>query len=376
MSEFGRIDGVAAAENLGRRVRRLELAHVEADHALLRAEQELGERLGELGLAGAGRAGEQEHADRLAGIVEARLQHGDAVDDGADRLVLADDARGKIAAHGGEIDALAVVEDAGRQPRELCQGLDDVARRDGRAGALRGAIDAELQQIERGTGQAGGGQVLACRGDGGVDGGGLDLDAIGRRDGARDIAGQLFGLVRLHRLEAGDLEGAAERGAQAHDARGSGGRGFRPYDQAAGGDGREDLIEDAGCLPLVGAAEGDLQDVGDVPDDFLGGGELLDGALDAPLELAEPFLSGHQVGTAGFEDAPAKPFEPAAEQLEERGLADAHFAAHQQRARMRAEHVRSGFCERIGPVRRLDEDVVGGGLPEAAERGEERAINV
>ena len=42
-------------------------------------------RLGELGLAGAGRAGEQEHADRLAGIVEAGLQHGDAVDDGSRR---------------------------------------------------------------------------------------------------------------------------------------------------------------------------------------------------------------------------------------------------------------------------------------------------
>ena len=39
-------------------------------------------RLRKLGLAGAGRAGEQEHADRLARIVEAGLEHGDAIDDG------------------------------------------------------------------------------------------------------------------------------------------------------------------------------------------------------------------------------------------------------------------------------------------------------
>ena len=40
-----------------------------------------------------------------------------------------------------------------------------------------------------------------------------------------------------------------------------------------------------------------------------------------------------------------------------------------------AEHVGSGFGQCIGPVRGLDEHVVGGGLPEAAERGEEGAID-
>ena len=60
--ERARSRAVAASPRiLARRLRRLELAHVEPDHALRRAEQELGERLRELGLAGAGRAGEQEH---------------------------------------------------------------------------------------------------------------------------------------------------------------------------------------------------------------------------------------------------------------------------------------------------------------------------
>ena len=58
-------------------------------------------------------------------------------------------------------------------------------------------------------------------------------------------------------------------------------------------------------------------------------------ALDATLELAEPLLAGHQIGAAGFEHGPALPFQPAAEQPQERGLADAQVAAHQQRARLR-----------------------------------------
>ena len=66
-------------------------------------------------------AGKQEHADRLAGIVEAGLEHGDALDDGRDGLVLADDAGGEVVPDRGEVDALVVVEDRDRQARELGQ---------------------------------------------------------------------------------------------------------------------------------------------------------------------------------------------------------------------------------------------------------------
>ena len=55
-------------------VGRLELAHVEPDQPRGRAEQVLGERLGELGLAGAGRADEQEDAQRAGRVGEAGLE--------------------------------------------------------------------------------------------------------------------------------------------------------------------------------------------------------------------------------------------------------------------------------------------------------------
>ena len=53
-----------------------ELAHVDAGHRLLVVEEELGERLGELRLADAGRAEEEEAADRLARIAQARRARG------------------------------------------------------------------------------------------------------------------------------------------------------------------------------------------------------------------------------------------------------------------------------------------------------------
>ena len=49
-----------------------ELAHVEADHRRLAVEEELGQRLGQLGLADAGRAQEQERADRPVRVLQAR----------------------------------------------------------------------------------------------------------------------------------------------------------------------------------------------------------------------------------------------------------------------------------------------------------------
>ena len=49
----------------------LVFGHVDADHLLLVAEQEFGDRLRELGLADAGRAEEQQHA---VGAIETVLQ--------------------------------------------------------------------------------------------------------------------------------------------------------------------------------------------------------------------------------------------------------------------------------------------------------------
>ena len=49
-----------------------EFRHVDAHHGVLVVEQKLGERLAQLGLADAGRAQEQERADRTIGILQAR----------------------------------------------------------------------------------------------------------------------------------------------------------------------------------------------------------------------------------------------------------------------------------------------------------------
>ena len=69
-----------------------ELAHVDADHGVLVVEQHFGERLAELGFADAGRAAEDERADRAVGVLQAAAAAADGVGDGRDGFVLADDA--------------------------------------------------------------------------------------------------------------------------------------------------------------------------------------------------------------------------------------------------------------------------------------------
>ena len=62
------------------------LAHVDADHRPLVVEQEVGERAGELGLADARRAEEQERADRPVRVREPGAGPADRVRDRGDRL--------------------------------------------------------------------------------------------------------------------------------------------------------------------------------------------------------------------------------------------------------------------------------------------------
>ena len=60
------------ADEAAHRVLVVELAHVEAQHRALVVEEELGERARELGLAYAGRAEEEEAADRAVLVTEPR----------------------------------------------------------------------------------------------------------------------------------------------------------------------------------------------------------------------------------------------------------------------------------------------------------------
>ena len=67
-----------------------ELAHVESDHRRFAVEEELGQGLGQLGLADAGRSQKQKRADRPVGVLQAGPAAPDGVGDRVDGRVLID----------------------------------------------------------------------------------------------------------------------------------------------------------------------------------------------------------------------------------------------------------------------------------------------
>ena len=77
----------------------VELGHVELDQRVLVAEQELGQRLGQLGLTDAGRAGEDERAAGTLRVLQAGPGAPDGLRDGLDRLRLADDPLVQLVLH-------------------------------------------------------------------------------------------------------------------------------------------------------------------------------------------------------------------------------------------------------------------------------------
>ncbi len=103
----------------------LVLGHVDPDHRPLVVEHELGERAGELGLADAGRAEEDERADRAIGVLQPGARATERVRDGLDRLVLADHALVQPFLHVDQLLGLALEQPGDRDTRP---GRDD--RRD------------------------------------------------------------------------------------------------------------------------------------------------------------------------------------------------------------------------------------------------------
>ncbi len=102
------------------------LGHVDADHRVLGVEHELGERPGELGLADAGRAEEEERADRAVGVLEAGARAAQRVGDGLDGLVLADDALVQALLHVDELGDLALEQARDGDARPARDDLGDV----------------------------------------------------------------------------------------------------------------------------------------------------------------------------------------------------------------------------------------------------------
>ena len=70
----------------------VELAHVQANHLVLRAEQELRQRLGDLRFPRPCRTGKQENSLRTARIGQSGLDHRDSLDETLDRFRLTEDS--------------------------------------------------------------------------------------------------------------------------------------------------------------------------------------------------------------------------------------------------------------------------------------------
>ena len=108
------------------RVLLLVLAHVDAHHRLLVVEQELGQRARRLRLADAGRAQEQERAERPIRVLQSGARGAHRVGHGLDRLVLADDALAQPILHLQQLFDLALEHLADRHAGPLADDFGDV----------------------------------------------------------------------------------------------------------------------------------------------------------------------------------------------------------------------------------------------------------
>ena len=314
------------------------LGHVEADQLDAHA---VGELARDLGLADAGRAAEQEVADRLLRVAEARARHLDRGGERVDRLVLAEHHRLQVAVEVGERAAVVGRDAARRDARDLGDDVLDLGLADdllllglGRDALRRAGLVDDVDRLV--------GQVAV-------------VDVLGRELGRR---GERVGRVldAVVRLEAGlqplqDLDRFLDRGLD-------------HVDLLEAARERVVLLEHAAVLDVGGGAdalqlavgERRLEQVGGVQRAARGGAgadhgvdlvdeqdrvrvvdQLLEHRLQALLEIAAVLGAGEQrahvervdggllqqLGHAALDDA-------AREALGDRGLADAGFA-HQQR---------------------------------------------
>jgi hypothetical protein len=104
------------------------LAHVQAHEPVLAAEQRLGERAGELGLADAGGPEEQERPRGAVGPGEPGPAAAHRVRDRGHRLVLADDAAGEPGVEVQQRRGLARLQPRGGDTGAAGHGRGDVVR--------------------------------------------------------------------------------------------------------------------------------------------------------------------------------------------------------------------------------------------------------
>ncbi len=114
-----------SAEQARRRVLLGEFRHVHADQGVLVVEQELREGLGQLGLADAGRASEDERTGRTLRILESHTSSTDGAAQRGHGLVLSDDALVEFGFHAHQLLGLRLRELEHRNARGLRNHLGD-----------------------------------------------------------------------------------------------------------------------------------------------------------------------------------------------------------------------------------------------------------
>jgi hypothetical protein len=299
------------------------LAHVEADQ---RDGEHLGEGLGELGLADAGRAGEQERADRLVGAREAGAGPLDRGGDGRDGLILAEDQVGEALAQVLQDVAVRGRDRLGRDAGHAGDDGLDGGGVDG-DGGLAGVVVGVDQRVgggwrRRGRGEAGGraglvddvdrrvGQVAVAQV--------LVREHGGELERLRGVAHAVVGLVGG--LEAAeDLYGLGDGGLQDLDLLEAAGErlvalegrlevlvgGRADAAQLAGREGRLEHVAGVHGAARGGAGADDGVDLVDEQDRV---GVVLDGGdhgLEALLELAAEAGAGEQGAHVEREDVGA-----------------------------------------------------------------------
>jgi hypothetical protein len=104
--------------------------HVDAHHGALVVEEEVGERLGELGLAHAGRPEEEERSGRPVGVGQPGPRAPHRVGDGAHGVGLADEPRADELLHVQQLLGLALQQPPGRDAGPRRDHLGDVVGAD------------------------------------------------------------------------------------------------------------------------------------------------------------------------------------------------------------------------------------------------------
>ena len=310
-------------------LRRLELAHVEPHEPRLRAEHRLGERLGELRLAGPGGADEEEDAERAARIREPRLEQRDALDQAVDCLGLSQHPRRERLAQRVDVDRLAWVEQLERHRGRGGERLDHERRRH-RARALpRGALAAHVEQAQQVARRGQPRQVVLGEVGRLAKRRLVDLDRAARLAHA---APDRQRLVRGHRREADHLEQLDDLRAPLDELLVGGGVDLADQPDASRLEVREERVEQPARMTVVLARVEGLLEPGDDPD-HVAMTDAVDELLDALLQLPDVDGARDHLRGSRPQHGPVVVLGQLAERVaHDRGLPDAALAHDEQRS--------------------------------------------